>query len=401
MFKTTDAILGITQYAYDNLDQLKSVTDPRNLVTNYSVNALGDQTQLTSPDTGITNKTYDEAGNLRTSIDARNQQTTYTYDAINRVTGMSYTSGAPIGFSYDQGINGTGRLTGMSDESGSTQWTYDAQGRVVSKTVTTGALTQVLRYRYDAQGRLNQLTYPSGKIVALAYQANKIGSISADNQPVLAGVQYHPFSGPKLWFFGNNSVVNRNYDQSNRLYAYNLGNATRSLSFDDTGRISNIADSLNSGLTQNMGYDNLDRLTSWVTGNANQSFGYDANGNRTSLTIGASGYSNSIAPTSNRLNAISGPTAKTYGYDNAGNIQTDSRNTFVYNARGRLNSVSNSSGTETYQINGLGQRVVKSGLINVRFVYDEGGKLIGEYTPSGALIQETVYLGDLPVAVLR
>ena len=34
------------------------------------------------------------------------------------------------------------------------------------------------------------------------------------------------------------------------------------------------------------------------------------------------------------------------------------------------------------------------------FVYDEGGKLLGEYDRSGNPIQEFVYLGDLPVAVI-
>ena len=35
------------------------------------------------------------------------------------------------------------------------------------------------------------------------------------------------------------------------------------------------------------------------------------------------------------------------------------------------------------------------------FVYDEAGHLIGEYDTSGALIQETVWFGDIPVAVLK
>ncbi len=34
-------------------------------------------------------------------------------------------------------------------------------------------------------------------------------------------------------------------------------------------------------------------------------------------------------------------------------------------------------------------------------MYDESGHLIGEYTGSGALIQETVWMGDLPVATIQ
>jgi uncharacterized protein RhaS with RHS repeats len=36
-----------------------------------------------------------------------------------------------------------------------------------------------------------------------------------------------------------------------------------------------------------------------------------------------------------------------------------------------------------------------------KFVYDKAGHLVGEYTGAGALIQETLWLGDLPVATLR
>jgi len=37
----------------------------------------------------------------------------------------------------------------------------------------------------------------------------------------------------------------------------------------------------------------------------------------------------------------------------------------------------------------------------VRYEYDESGHLVGEYAGSGALIWETVWLGDNPVATLR
>jgi RHS repeat-associated protein len=37
----------------------------------------------------------------------------------------------------------------------------------------------------------------------------------------------------------------------------------------------------------------------------------------------------------------------------------------------------------------------------IYFMYDEAGHLVGEYDSSGNLIQETVWLGDIPVATLR
>ena len=77
----------------------------------------------------------------------------------------------------------------------------------------------------------------------------------------------------------------------------------------------------------------------------------------------------------------------------------------TYNNRGRMKTarLSSTSVTTSYLYNALGQRVRKSGGAagTIFFVYDEAGHLVGEYSGSGALIQETVWLGDIPVATLR
>ena len=56
-----------------------------------------------------------------------------------------------------------------------------------------------------------------------------------------------------------------------------------------------------------------------------------------------------------------------------------------------------------YKINGKGERVQKLDLAAgvVSFVYDESGKLLGEYNSTGVAIQEYVYLGDMLVATLK
>ena len=53
--------------------------------------------------------------------------------------------------------------------------------------------------------------------------------------------------------------------------------------------------------------------------------------------------------------------------------------------------------------NALGQRVQKSGGTagTVLYGYDEFGHPLGEYSSTGALVQETVWLGDIPVATIR
>ena len=71
---------------------------------------------------------------------------------------------------------------------------------------------------------------------------------------------------------------------------------------------------------------------------------------------------------------------------------------FAYDGRGRAKQ----SGTASNLINGIGQRVAKTTSGNTTyFAYDEQGKLIGEYDMAGAMIQETVWLNDQPVATIK
>jgi RHS repeat-associated protein len=65
------------------------------------------------------------------------------------------------------------------------------------------------------------------------------------------------------------------------------------------------------------------------------------------------------------------------------------------------------SGTVSHLYNGYGQRVHKSGpgaLVptgEAHYLYDEAGQLLGEYDASGQPLYETIYLGSLPVGVIK
>jgi RHS repeat-associated protein len=99
-----------------------------------------------------------------------------------------------------------------------------------------------------------------------------------------------------------------------------------------------------------------------------------------------------------------------YGFDAAGNRTSDSTTTWVVNARGRVSQVRVISGATTYTysylINGQNLRVRKTGPSSVVpqgtqvFVYDEAGRLIGEYDNYGRARNEHVWLADRPVALI-
>ena len=98
---------------------------------------------------------------------------------------------------------------------------------------------------------------------------------------------------------------------------------------------------------------------------------------------------------------MTGAVSEELHYDAAGNptaIGTRASPTTLANRLRRCDG----GAVATYAVNALGQRVSKTvGGDHDRFVYDEQGRLLGEYDGSGNLIQETVWLEDLPIATLR
>ena len=410
--QVVDPGAGTTKYAYNLNNVLAQVTDPRNLATTYTLDGFGETTTLASPDTGTTTSTYDAAGNLKTRLDARGVTATYTYDAINRVTRIAYSNGVTTeahSFAYDQGTNGKGRLTTLTDTAGTTRWTYEAHGRVLSKTQTVG-YTKTVGYAYNTAGQLATLTTPSGQKIGYSYSNNRIAGITINGIPLITAAITEPFGPLSTWQWGNGLVMLRVYDTDGRLTSWEYRNGTsilrNNVSWDVASRVTANTNPADTTLGCAFQYDALDRLSVSQQGNPitnTQQFNYDKTGNRTNFTLNSVVTNYSTAPGSNQLLALTGGTARSYVYDAVGNPTTVGGLTYTYNNANRLVTVMNGATTvATYKVNALGQRLEKvaSG-VTTRYVYDEQGRLLGEYDGTGKLIQETVWLESLPVATLR
>src|SRR5262249_48168882 len=131
-------------------------------------------------------------------------------------------------------------------------------------------------------------------------------------------------------------------------------------------------------------------------GGGSGGYTYDLNGNR----LSGEGSTETIASGSNRLLSVTGALSRTYAYDAAGNATSYGSNTSTYNNRGRMKCTSASS--TNYLYNAFGQMIEKSGTLGTTiFVQDESGHLLGEYDGSGNLVEETIWLGEIPVATLQ
>ena len=81
-----------------------------------------------------------------------------------------------------------------------------------------------------------------------------------------------------------------------------------------------------------------------------------------------------------------------------------------YDDRNRLTGMSQSGASAEYKINGRGERVVKtvvtgggpfSVLTTTLYLYDEGGRLLGDYGAGGSAQTEYVYLDGAPIAAVK
>jgi RHS repeat-associated protein len=427
-----------TGFAYNANDNLTQVTDPRNLATTYSPNGLGDVTAQTSPDTEASQYTYDLNGYVLTKTDARGKLTQYAYDNLNRLTSISYPTGTASVLEYDGGSTlvpgAIGQLTRITDASGQTVYSYDSLGRKTSKTQTIGGKTFIVGYSWgnagSAMDKLTAITYPSGTKVNYSYDAqgavnavtvnppnaNGVGTNTGSTLPLIAGITTNAESKLTGWTWASTKTQAIAYDANGQISAYNLGDPTttgirRTILRDTAGRITGYTHTSNGtpvpALDQSFGYDNLNRLISATLGSSAIQYSYDATGNRTAKVIGGTSYPNTISTTSNRLNQTQDTTGTAIVvHDAAGNITGDGVNTYGYSDRGRLATVTNAGGTVSYSYSALELRMSKAGPTALvptgaaYYVYDEEGKLLGEYDANGVPQYETIYMGS-PVGVIK
>jgi RHS repeat-associated protein len=369
----TDPASGVTVVSYDTSDNVASVIDPISLTTSYTHNGFNDLTQQVSHATGTTTYAFDSGGNLQTQTDARGAAATSAYDALNRVTSTAFTLGGvtdqTLSYSYDTGTNAKGRLTGVSDAAHSMAWSYDPLGRVTGMGQTVGGITKSIGYGYN-NGDITTITTPSGQTVTYSYADHQITGITINSTTLLTNAAYEPFGPVRGWTWGNSTSEVRLYNTDGNPSQLSSVEAS-SLSYDAGYRITSVSNTTNNALSWTLGYDSLDRTTSASETGSSLGYSYDADGNRLTQT------------------GASVPSALW----TAGASVT-------YNARGRMSSAAQ-GGTTTYTYNALGQMIEKSGASTTMLVYDKSGHLVGEYTGTGSLIQETVWLNDLPVATLR
>lgn len=391
----------VTTYGYDTHDNLTTVIDAENLTTAYHYDDFGRVEREVSPDTGTTIYTYDAADNLKTKTDAKGTVITYAYDVFNRLTGVIFTDASQnISYSYDEGPNDLGRLTGMSDPSGTYVYGYDEDGNLVVVEKTVDGVTYTTGYDYDEAGLLIGMTYPDGRTVTyerdgagnvtrVTTTADTITSVVADN------IGYLPFGPLTDMTLGNGLTQTRGFDQLYRAASRQVpGFQYLSYSLDAVGNITGITDQITASASQTFGYDDLYRLNSATGAYGTIGYTYDQVGNRLTRILDGQTDTYAYEAGTHKLTGITGPGAQTFGYDAVGNITSKNTQNLIYNLNNRLIRITDQGTTVgEYVYNGKGQRIKKTvGADTTIYHYDLAGNLIGESDATGVFSAQFIYL---------
>jgi RHS repeat-associated protein len=405
---------------FDARDRATGFSDPDGLNTTYDIDALGNVTDIHSPDTGTTARSFDISGNRTGSTDATNVSFASTYDANNRLLTTTYADATlNVQYKYDEadsvtgctGSHGKGRLTRVIEDNGGIVLCYDNRGNVIKKQQTVGTDTRTTAYTWTLANRLKSTTTPNG--TAIAYTRNTLGQITTLKATPLGGtattvvsaVTYKSFGPVATYKLGDGQTVTLTYDAAGALTDIASTAFTLHVKRDVMGNIVAIGNTAGVATpTETYGYDPLYRLTGVkaATGTGIEAYSYNKTGDR--LTKSAPGLLTGSYSYATGTHHLMGIGTTTRQVDARGNTTADVLASgtygYGYNGRNRLTVVQNNGATVgSYVLNAFGQRVQKTaGAVATRFDYDEAARLLSESTGTGT--RDYVWMDSLPVGTV-
>lgn len=354
-----------TRYSWDYGQQLKTRTDHSNRVTTYTRNALGQITQVQSPDDTLT----------------------YSYDSAHRVTTVTDSRGnKTLNYAYSPG----GWLNRMDDSEGkTTQYLYDPVGRLAGLWAPNWDYTS---YVYDAGGRATEKWFANGVNSQFNYNVdNTLGQVK--NR-----VAYSDANILTQHDYSYDGVANR------QTHTEKIGTTTTPYKYvyDALDRLTEVRNNTSNALIESESFDALDNRTTRSDG--------------VTTTYAVVDAANQI--TEQRSGSTAGPLTGAFIYDNNGNLTKKCEGTGVtkttsdcggsvvtqltYDALDQLTQVTKTGlPTESYKYDDQGRRIQKTvGTTVSNYLYN-GPDVYAEYGTSWATASATYVHGpnmDDPIA---
>jgi RHS repeat-associated protein len=349
--QTSETINGtlVASAAYDQRGDEDAQTDVGGSATHYYYNLLGQVTAMVAPRRQTTRFRYDRAGNQTGIVSPSGQVTAKAYNAADELTAVTYGDGNPPAVRYTYYPDGQQRT--VADASGSTGYTYDGDQRLTQASAMSPGGDDTYGYKYRDNNRQVILTYPNGRQVVSSYDEagqltsvrDWLGNTIAFRYDLNGNLASERFPGGVRVSYGIQAIT-----------VASAGNAPARFSetTDPAGRVESTASSGVPGAAATQAsytYNQLGQLQS--AGSA--SYGYDAAG---SLNALPGGTTQRFTP-AGELSTSS--TGLGYHYDKDGNlVAITSRHTrqvaLDYNQADQLTGYRTKGTTTSYAYNGDG-----------------------------------------------
>jgi len=334
LLSVTTAGVSKTEWSYTSHNRIASVkqtnltatgTTNQSLATNYTytlyANGMVKTLTVTAPSPGGTAKTV------------------YAYDALGNLTSSTDGLGYVTSFSGYNALGSVGTIIGPNGDR--TDFTYDARGRVASKTTHPNGGSATWTYAYDGFGLLSKLTAPDGQVTTWTRDAAMRLTAVTHNDKDGTSTEAYTYN---LDNAVNSVVATRGtdtgkasyytYDDLGRLYqAKGAHRQKLTLAYDGNRNVLSVTDAL--GHQTTYAYDALNRVTRST----------DANGGITQYTYDSGDH---VTHVTDPRGLVTG-----YAWDGLGQLwQQQSPDTgttnYGYDAYGRLSSFIRADGTQTY-----------------------------------------------------
>ncbi|MGW9404050.1 DUF6531 domain-containing protein [Arthrobacter sp. NPDC055585] len=418
---------GLTVLGRDAAAKIVSVTSPSGAVTRYEYDDCGRPWKTTDPLGAVTELVYDVDQQVVARTLPTGDTETFGYDACGRLVLRRSPGTGVARYGYDK----AGRLIFSQDSwYGTRRFKYNLAGELVETVNGVGGRT---RFEYDSRGRLVRITDPTGGVTVRTYtETDQVASVT-DPLGRVTTATYDPAGRQLSQTDAEGNTTAWGYDAAGREKSTSWnGKLQATVDRDAMARRVVITDHTGEdGLVveHELGFNRRGQLTSRTRGGQGLSWSYDADGHRTAFTDTTGTTTTYRHDAAGRVTTVHNARLgdARFTHDGAGRLTAVSagelvqewayRNGFLAehtwvngsdpeagadvtligrDEEGRITGLTRAGTVTRYGYDGAGQLIAaattplgESGAASSartqvsEWQYDDGGRLVREFTPAG------------------
>ncbi|MEL7499509.1 MAG: putative Ig domain-containing protein [Planctomycetota bacterium] len=385
-----------TRYQYDAAGNVVEIRYPTGALEGFEYDERNNLSVYSQNGVTIRQFQYDPIGQLQFVVDKNQTKTEYSYDDLDRLVRVEQGGRTLRSYSYDL----AGNQTRIEREDGSVvERVYDEANRIVQETNPDGT---ILVYAYDEFDRVVSRTTELG-VAEFSYDES--GYLAAHSNSNSSTTITRDEQGRETRIAQDEGFIDYEYDQNNRLETIETPAGTRIYEYDTEGLMVSVTDPF--GNRTSYRYDGEQRVTEVTRPDGTiEKVSYTADSDVESVELLSSDSSllyrwEYSFDSFGRLSGIStsdgadrsfeysqdGFLIADYSIDSGGQVR---QIRYEYDSFGnRIRMVDSIKGQTVYEYNDAGQLVIESSDSgDIRYSYDINGNLIQKEGPNETTIYD-------------